>query len=795
MSRHAAQAGGLGAPAGGDLVALPISPRGVDARGRRAVAPGVGVRLLYAGMGLALVAYLVLLAVRPAGQDSTVIDGWGVDIFELLAGALCIIGGRRRRPGSVVPVVLGAAVVCWALGDVVITVQSLGGATPPTPSLADALYVCFFPLSYVAIVVLVRGETRRLSTPMWLDGSVAGLGAAAVCAAFAFSPIVHTIGESPLGVAVNLAYPVGDVLLLLLVVGGTAVISGRRMAPWLLIAAGFLVNVLGDTANLLQSSLGATHLGVIVNSAAWPISTLLLSAAMWFAPGATDPLALQRPPGFLLPGLASGAALTILLAGTLGPINHVATALATATLVLVVLRTWQSVRHLRAQTRERHRQSITDHLTGLPNRRRLFEALEAFFLQPPGDRPELAFLFIDLDGFKRINDSFGHPVGDEVLTRVSRRLARALRSTDLLARIGGDEFAAILVDTDDARTEVTAARLSASLEEPFRIDAVRASIGASIGIARAPGDAAAAEALMGCADSAMYDAKRNGLPFSFYDRERNRGGDKLRLADDLSRAIEAGELVLHYQPQLDLESGDMAAVEALVRWNHPEFGLIAPLQFLGLAEEAGLMGRLTMRVLDDALTQCLAWRSAGRRVRVSVNVSVGDLLDPGFPGAVAAVLADRLLPAEALMIEIIETSIIAEFERAQQAVARLRALGVGVSIDDFGAGFTSLAYLNELAVDELKLDRRFIAPLAGGARGRDAELVRATIALGHALGLRVVAEGIEDVAALELLRELRCDVAQGYAIGRPVPANELAMEPVDSDTHAPEEVSAVSPLR
>ena len=741
-------------------------------------------------MALLLLAYLVLLSVRPATQDSTLIDGWGVDAFELLAGALCVVGGRRRRPGSAVPVVLGAAMVCWGLGDVAITVQSLGGATPPTPSVADPLYLCFFSLSYVAVVLLVRGEARRLSTPTWLDGAVAGLGAAAVCAAFAFSAIVHTTGESPLGVAVNLAYPVGDVLLLLLVVGGAAILSGRRMAPWLLIAAGFSVNVLGDTSNLLQSSFGATHLGVILNSAAWPISTLLLSVAMRVAPGASDPLVVQRPPGFLLPGLASGAGVTILLVGTLRPVNHVATALATATLLLVVVRTWQSVRHLRAQTRERHRQSVTDHLTGLPNRRRLFEAVDAFFAQPPAERPELAFLFIDLDGFKRINDSFGHPAGDEILRRVSDRLARTLRPRDLLARIGGDEFAAILVDTDDAQTEAIATRLSASLEEPFRLDAVSASIAASIGIARAPGDAADAEALIGCADAAMFEAKLNATPFSFYDRERERGGDKLQLADDLSSAIETDDLVLHYQPQLDLHADEVTTVETLVRWRHPEFGLIAPLQFLGLAEEAGLMGRLTSRVLAGALTQCVAWRAAGHRARVSVNVSVGDLLDPAFPAAVASLLAERRLPAEALTVEITETSIIAEFEHARQAVARLHALGVGVSIDDFGAGFTSLAYLNELGVDELKLDRRFIAPLAGGARGRDAELVQATIALGHALGLRVVAEGIEDRAALELLREMGCDVAQGYAIGGPVPAAELALDDAHPDPDAEGWVSA-----
>jgi diguanylate cyclase (GGDEF)-like protein len=554
------------------------------------------------------------------------------------------------------------------------------------------------------------------------------------------------------------------------------------MAPWLLIAAGLLVNVLGDTSNLLQSSFGATDVGMFLNSAAWPISTLLVSGAMWVSPGATDPLVIQRPPGFLLPGLASGAALAVLLVGTLRPINHVATALALATLVLVVVRTWHSVRHLQAQTRERHRQSVTDHLTGLPNRRRLFEALQAVFAEPPADRPALSFLFIDLNGFKRINDSFGHPAGDEILVQVSARMAQTLRPGDLLARIGGDEFAAILLDTDDAQTEAIAARVSRSLEEPFRLDAVSATVAASIGIARAPQDADDAEALMGCADTAMFEAKVNGQPFAVFDRERDRGGDKLQLADDLSGAIDGDQLVLHYQPQLDLRSGEVATVEALVRWHHPEFGLIAPLQFLGLAEEAGLMGRLTRRVLADALTQCAAWHAAGRWMRVSVNISVGDLLDPGFPETVASLLAERGMPADALMIEITETSIIAEFACAQEAVARLRALGVGVSIDDFGAGFTSLAYLNELVVDELKLDRRFIAPLAGGMRGRDAELVRATIALGQALGLRVVAEGIEDAAALALLRELRCDVSQGYAIGRPVPATELALDATVPDS-------------
>jgi EAL domain-containing protein (putative c-di-GMP-specific phosphodiesterase class I) len=249
------------------------------------------------------------------------------------------------------------------------------------------------------------------------------------------------------------------------------------------------------------------------------------------------------------------------------------------------------------------------------------------------------------------------------------------------------------------------------------------------------------------------------------------------LADELSAGIDRDELVLHYQPQLDLRSGEIASVEALVRWRHPEHGLIPPLTFLPLAEEAGLMGKLTHWVLSQALAQSAAWRAAGRQVRVSVNVSAGDLIDPAFPGAVAALLSRELLSPESLILEITETGIMEEFERARLAVIRLRELGVRVSIDDFGAGFTSLAYLSDLAVGELKLDRRFIRPLSARQRSRDADLVRATIDLGHALGLAVVAEGVEDAGALELLRNLGCDVAQGYGISHPVPAAELAFAP------------------
>lgn len=511
-------------------------------------------------------------------------------------------------------------------------------------------------------------------------------------------------------------------------------------------------------------------------------STLVMSMASWPGGGQARPVAARTPRDFLLPALASAAGLTIL---ALGALSHIAVAagLATAGLLVVVGRTALSVRALRAQTQERHRLSMTDHLTGLDNRRRLFEALEAAFGGPPADQPALALLFIDLDGFKLVNDSFGHPVGDEVLRRVGARLHETLRPTDLLARVGGDEFAVALMGAGAAQATTVAAKLSASLERPFAIDHV--SVGASIGIALAPAHASDSAGLLRCADVAMYRAKVGTSSFALYEPTFADGGNRLLTADELSAAIDADEFTLHYQPQLDLRTGDTCTFEALVRWRHPTLGLLGPLSFLPPAEEAGVMGKLTRWVLTNALAQAAVWRAAGHPVRLSVNVSASDLLGSALPGLVAELLTrDRLAP-ESLVLEITETSIIEKVERAQEVVDALSRLGVGISIDDFGAGFTSLGHLSSLAIAELKLDRTLIAPLstvngATATRSRDLELVRATIGLGHALGLRVVAEGVEDPATLELLSSLRCDFAQGRHIGEPKPAHELALAAQDT---------------
>jgi diguanylate cyclase (GGDEF)-like protein len=761
------------------------------------------VRLAYAAMGVLLLDYLALLISGIGTSSASAIGGWGVGVFELIASGLCIVNGLTRKTARSVPLLLGASLMAWTLGHITFAVESAGGATPSSPSIADVFYLLFFPLAYGALVLYFRGEVRRLATPNWLDGMVAGLGAAALCAAFAFYEIEHLTGDGVLATAVNLAYPVGDVLLLLLVVGGTSMLSGRGRGPWLVLATGIAVTVVGDTFNLFEASTSSWQVGrfgAVLDDIAWPAAIWLMSLAMWLPRVRSDPRTLQRPPSFLLPGLAAACGLAILCAGTLTEVNAVAIALAAATLALVGIRMSSSVRALRAHMLERQRLAVTDPLTGLANRRYLFDVLDAFFAEEAAIEPDpaagrtrrsLAFLFIDLERFKNINDSFGHPAGDELLREFSVRLVQALEPDDVVTRIGGDEFGVALMNADAAHAARVAKRIGASLDRPFTLESVRVRLGANVGIALAPRDACDSAALISCADAAMYRAKLGAAPYASYRRGSDENGSRLHLAQDLRAALDAGELVLHYQPQLDLRTREVNAVEALVRWPHRTLGLIPPDRFLSLAQETDLMGAVTKAVLESAMAQCAAWHAAGRELRVSVNVSPTDLLDPNLTAMTAELFERHGVAPESLVIEITETSVITEFEHCKTVVRDLRDLGVSVSLDDFGAGFTSLAYLSSLAIDELKLDRGLIARLAAdrggspGERRQDTELVRATTALGHALRLTVVAEGIEDEGTLELVAGLGCDIGQGFFIGAPQPAHELALGPSARRLKAP----------
>jgi len=420
----------------------------------------------------------------------------------------------------------------------------------------------------------------------------------------------------------------------------------------------------------------------------------------------------------------------------------------------------------RAEQQLRH-QALHDAVTGLPNRTFLGERLEACLERAPSGQGNAGLLLLDLDRFKEVNDTFGHHHGDVLLREVATRLRGALPDHHLVTRLGGDEFAVLLVDTDASAAQMVGAMLSDLLELPFMIDGHAFVVSGSIGMALAPADGTDAATLLRHADVAMYTAKRGGVGFVRYRASDDRNSpDRLTLVADLRQALANGGITVAYQPQVDLHTGEICGVEALARWTHPERGIISPAVFIPLAEQTGLITQVTRSVLGEATAAWGRWQRAGYDLSLSVNLSTWDLSVSALPETLATLLAEARMPADRLRLEITETGMMADGTHILPLLARLRAMGMHLAVDDFGTGYSSLAYLKRLPVDEVKVDRTFVQEMA--TNGRDAEIVRMVIALGRSVGLRVVAEGVEDWETWEQLVALGCDVIQGYALSRPI---------------------------
>jgi len=430
-------------------------------------------------------------------------------------------------------------------------------------------------------------------------------------------------------------------------------------------------------------------------------------------------------------------------------------------------------RQLAAGRAEALHASLHDALTGLPNRTLLADRFGQALRADARAGSTTGLLLIDLDRFKEINDTFGHHYGDELLRQVGPRLAGVLREVDTVARLGGDEFAVLLPDVRSVHDALAVAgALRAALETPFRVEGVDLDVEASIGVVRSGEHGTDPTVLLQRADIAMYVAKTQQLGVFAYDPGVDgHSPAKLALLGDLRRALEHGQLVLHYQPQISTSTAEVVSAEALVRWQHPDQGLIFPDAFIPLAEHTGLIGPLTRYVLAAALTQARVWLDAGRPLPVSVNLSARNLLDENLPGQVAELLAAHDVPAGLLQLEVTESALMSDPARAQRLLEQLSALGVRISIDDFGAGYTSLSQLKTLPVNELKIDKSFVMTMTEDRS--NSLIVRSVIDLGHNLGLSLVAEGVESEQALSALRKLGCDVAQGYHLSRPIPTAAL----------------------
>jgi diguanylate cyclase (GGDEF)-like protein len=425
-----------------------------------------------------------------------------------------------------------------------------------------------------------------------------------------------------------------------------------------------------------------------------------------------------------------------------------------------------------ASWRLRH-QALHDGLTDLPNRALLYRHIERAITTAGREEGLAALLLIDLDRFKEVNDTLGHDRGDDLLVEVAARLRGTLRRGDTLARLGGDEFAVLLCDLPDRSTVADlAARLHEALRRPFSLNGVAVELEASIGAALCPEHGSDVNTLVQRADVAMYEAKRTNAAVATYSRDRDpHSADRLGLLAELRRALACDELVLHYQPKVAIGDRRVIGVEALVRWQHPERGLLGPGEFVPLAERTGTVSELTSWVIDAALAQCARWRAAGLDLPVAVNLAAANIVDPALPDMVAVALERHGVTGDRLECEISEDTVMTDPARAMDVLGRLRAMGLRLSLDDFGTGHSSLAYLKRLPLDEVKIDRSFVIGMAGDEN--DAVIVRSTIDLARNLGLDVVAEGVEDEATLRGLGELRCDVAQGFHLSRPLPAADL----------------------
>ncbi|TNM61543.1 bifunctional diguanylate cyclase/phosphodiesterase [Streptomyces sp. NP160] len=692
--------------------------------------------------------------------------------------ALAVLALVRRQDGRMPWLVVSAGLVLAVVLRTAAAAQlGTGGPVLPADAYARLPWLALTVLAgHVLVLVglhaLVLSTTHGIPRGGWLDLLLGGCVVSAVVA-FALGPWLAANGIGAVG-GLALVGRLALVVTMALMAWSAVAVRGRsRDARLELLGAAATTFLLAEVTGLLllTGGLSASPLALGVVGAGRMVAVGLFAVAALSPPG---PRADVAPP---LRGVRVVMATVLSTACVLLAVDHVAWLpalpdsawlLAVGVLLLGGVRMTVLTGEV-AQLVDERRLAVTDPLTGLQSRRGLREALD----HPGGG----ALLLLDLDGFKEVNDRCGQAVGDEVLRVVADRLRRASSGPRVVARLGADEFALLLLGADAPRAAETAGRALAAVTLPVVVGDRLVRVAASAGLAtREPGHSA--EEVLRRADVAMQQAKRSGGGLERFDEALDAGArHRERLLDDLRALLgapasqtTAGRVVAHYQPQLDAD-GTVSGVEALVRWEHPELGLLQPVAFIDLAEEHGLLPELTERVLRQAVAEAAAWRAQGHDLRVAVNLSASCLDWPRLLDVVDDVLDSRLVPAEALVLEVTETGLVSDAAHGLEVAAQLVERGIELSIDDYGTGYSSLAHLNHLPARELKLDRAFTRRLLEDQR--TATIVRATIDLAHDLGMRLVAEGVEDDATLQAITAIGCDVTQGYWHSRPLPASEL----------------------
>ncbi len=695
------------------------------------------------------------------------------------SGLLCVLalvaGLRRHRPANARAWYLFAAgLLTYVTGDIVYEVSGQVLDEHPYPYWDDALYFLAYPIIWAGLLVAVRGRGRRNVADM-IDAAVTAVAVGLVFWIFVIGP---TLGEHHMPLTerlVTVGYPVCDVLMCVVI---TRMLSrpGARTPSLILLAAGAMLTLAGDVAWSLAGSFGETASAAIVacfilGYFCWAGAALHPSVAAPGAPPRTGPSRFGRG------RLALLATCTLLVPAVLfvqgarqERIDWLAIGIGAVVLFLLVLgRMSGFVRQVQHQAEQLEDLAMHDDLTGLANRRRFERRLTDAVRT---GAPQVCLL--DLDGFKIINDRYGHAIGDRLVTAVADRLEAELRDVDLVARMGGDEFAILLADAGADDGDAVVDRLAGALRGAFDVGGRELLVGASIGIADTTGGAGPVEVLRR-ADVAMYAAKASGARFRRFDADLDdRAGEEARLGAELRSALDTGQFHLAYQPIVALPGGEVRSVESLIRWQHPERGFVSPADFIPVAERNGLIVELGEWVLRTACDQFVRWQAthpATAPGRISVNVSARQLAEPGFPAVVADALAAAGMAPDRLIVEVTETAVFGGGTTVH-AVQDLHELGVRIALDDFGTGHSSLTLLQTVPVDILKVDKSFVDHLA--MAGRHAVIATALIQVSNGLGLTAVAEGVETEEQAAELHRLGYQLAQGYLFGRPVASPDFA---------------------
>lgn len=677
-------------------------------------------------------------------------------VLAVVSGA-CLV--RFERRGRAAWACMIGAVALHVVGRLLHLTGVVGGHREPS-LVVDGPHLLFYLVFAAGLVLLFRPSLEVTHRSARFDGALIGLAIASGVVALWLHPSIDVEGTRA---AVAVAYPLVDVVLMVVLVAGLVAVRTIPNRSMLLLVGAVVAFMAADVVRV-SGGVDTATAGAGWNEVVWRIGILALLAALWTSIGEIRGEPRPVPAGFsVVPSVAGIIALAVIAAGVVLDVAPAALWLALATLALVLVRTIRTVRELRFAQRS-HVEARTDDLTGLANRRAFNEHLTALL----GTGLPLAVVTLDIDGFKEVNDSLGHPAGDDLLRIVARRFRRAQPRGGLLARLGGDEFALVQAEGDGL---AIAEAFTRALDAAIVVDGLPVRISASMGVACSPEHGTDGTELLRAADVAMYQAKRSRAGVVAYvpaDDHHSRA--RLASVEALHAAISAGTIDLAYQPIIDLRVGAVVGVEALVRWSHPRLGDMEPTDFVRLAEDHGLVTDLTRLVLDRALGAQATLRSAGHDLQMNINLSAHDLGDPSLVGYLCDRLVAHDVPAWRVTLEITETALARDRARAARTARMLRGVGVGIAIDDFGVGYSSMAQLLDLPVDELKVDREMV----NAADDEKAWAVLSAVTeLGRALGARVVAEGIENDGARSLVDRAGVDRVQGMHLAAPMDLLDL----------------------